>query len=92
MPLFRFHRGGLHESLQTTVVVKDLDDLKAMVNFAMREYIFMKDDDEIVIDIFPYPAPGNNFDDRIGWFTHMVTAQYKNITAHPVGYLSEPLT
>lgn len=89
MPLFRYHRGGLQESLNTTIVVKDKEDLKRAIKKAVTEIYYMENPDEFELDIFPYPSKDNNFDARIGWYTHMVTLEVKNIKAGPVGFLSE---
>lgn len=32
MPLFRFHRGGLEESLKTTVIVRSISELKNIIH------------------------------------------------------------
>jgi hypothetical protein len=91
MPLFRFHRGGLSESLATTIIVKTLKDVvKAIVC------------SPLVLDenppwgakfyIEPYPSKNNNFDSRICWYSHIVTTNlYEEGKMHVVGFLSEPL-
>lgn len=89
MPLFRFHRGGLEESLKTTVVVtSDIDLLSVISNTLMIDPLI--NDWAPALKIEPYPS-ANNFDERIGWYTHIVLAntleQYK---FHPVGFMSEP--
>jgi hypothetical protein len=91
MPLFRFHRGSLEESLKTTVIINSLSELEDKITEAMRNCIFIKEDTLVELEIHPYPSIENNFDDRIGWYTHIVIAKYKNITAHPVGFLSEDI-
>jgi hypothetical protein len=90
MPLFRFHRGGLKESLATTIIVKSFNDMiKAIVM------------DNSVIDanpkwgarflVEPYPNEENNFDPSIGWYTQVVTINlYEEDKMHPIGFLSEP--
>ena len=96
MPLFRFHRGGLHESLQTTVIVKTPDDLSNIAFDAMKQWVNIQSINDIELTIEPYPTE-NNFDSRIGWYTQMVSIKCKvknphfsNIAAHPLGFLSEP--
>ena len=91
MPLFRFHRGGLHESLQTTVLVKN--DIELMIVIASSlDYEMLKNNNwGARLKIIPYPDE-NNFDARIGWYTHMVLGNIlKEDVMHPIGFLSEPL-
>jgi hypothetical protein len=93
MPLFRFHRGSLKESLQTTIIVKTFNDMvKAIVtSLELSDYI-AKAKWGASFSVKPYPSEGNNFDERIGWFTHIVTANmYEQNKMHPIGFLSEPL-
>jgi len=87
MPLFRFHRGGLAESLATTVIVKSFQQLAAIIAAdAVPTATWGAS-----IEIFPYPSEGDNFDPRIGWYTHMVTANlFEKDKMHPIGFLSEP--
>ncbi len=88
MPLFRFHRGGLEESLKTTIVVKNFNDLYT----AIANEFDITASWSASIEIEPYPAE-NNFDARIGWHTHLVTANiYDKEKYVPVGYLSELLS
>jgi hypothetical protein len=91
MALFRFHRGGLADSLKTTIIVKNREELRNAVKQAVTEMYFIESPDDFKLEIFPYPLEDKNFDPRIGWFTQMVTLQVKNINAAPVGFLSEPL-
>lgn len=89
MPLFRFHRGGLHDSLATTVIVKNIKELNKIVYEALKEW-FWKLPTDIELTIEPYPDE-NCFDARIGWYTHMVLAKVANAEMSPIGFLSEPL-
>jgi hypothetical protein len=90
MPLFRFHRGGLHESLQTTIIVKTFNDVvKAIV---MSDWVDHNPTWGAKFSVEPYPSKDHNFDARIGWFTHLVcTNLWKEDKMVPIGYLSEPL-
>jgi len=91
MPLFRFHRGGLDESLKTVVVVKNMHDLMKIIS-CYHEKITGKEKYDFGIMIGPYPAESKNFDERIGWYTQMVTSDIiEHGTFVPVGFLSEPL-
>ena len=87
MPLFRFHRGSLQESLKTTIIVNSFAHLAAIIAAdAVPEAKWGAS-----IDVFPYPSKEDNFDPRIGWYTQMVTANlYEKDKMHPIGFLSEP--
>lgn len=93
MPLFRFQKGGLDKSLETTVIVKTFNDM-------IREIIGSFDEDMIAqqkwgakFEIKPYPTENENFDSRTGWYTQMVLANlYEEDKMHPIGFLSEPFS
>lgn len=92
MPLFRFHRGGLAESLATTIVVKTLNDVVKAIVMSFDEEMLAKQKWGAEFKVIRYPEEGNNFDARIGWYTHMVLCNlYEKDKMHPVGFLSEPL-
>ena len=92
MPLFRLHRGGLAESLATTIVVKTLNDVVRAVVMSLDDELFKKQEWGARFSIEPYPSAGKNFDPRIGWFTQIVLCNlYEKDKMHPVGFLSEPL-
>lgn len=76
MPIFRFHRGGLAESLETCVVVENVEHL-AMVISHLTD--FKPKPSDIVIIKY-----GHGWDVRIGWYTHTVM-----INDAPIGFLSE---
>lgn len=93
MPLFRLHRGGLAESLQTTIIV--LNHLEILHYFAknhgslisdMCAHCTIKD-----LEIKPYPNDKDNFDARIGWFTQVVRLKHADDKYYVIGFLSEPL-
>ncbi len=87
MPLFRLHRGGLAESLATTIVVNCLTEIlnhSGILNYYPKITI-----ENIVIR--PYPSKLKCFDARIGWYTHMVSIEHIG-TIHVLGFLSESLT
>lgn len=91
MPLFRFHRGGLQDSLETTIIVKTRDELLARIldssSFGIRDAAY--GNYELKID--PYPFKEICFDSRIGWYTQIVTGNiYEEDKFHPIGFLSEP--
>jgi len=88
MALFRFHRGGLQDSLDTTIIVKSFQHLCAII----ADHAAPADKWGASIKIEPYPEEGKNFDPRIGWYTYLVTANiYEKDKMHPIGFLSEPL-
>jgi hypothetical protein len=78
MPLFRFHRGSLAESLDTTIIIDNCNELYQLLSKDRAGSI------HITID--PYPSEKNCFDKRIGWYTQIV-----KINNDPIGFLSEPL-
>lgn len=92
MPLFRFHRGGgLDESLATTKIVKDVHALVALIieNNTASLFPLLS---TWGLKIEPYPEKDNCFDKRIGWYTHIVSADlYEKDVYHPIGFLSEPI-
>jgi len=61
---FRFHRGGLQESMDTRVNVRNIDDLVNVIN---KEFTYGPKITKDEITIEPY---GN--DKRIAWHTHIV--------------------
>jgi hypothetical protein len=92
MPLFRFHRGSLEDSLKTTIVVKKFNDLVKAIVLAFSEEAINGMTWGAQFKIIPYPEEGNNFNPRIGWYTHMVLCNiFEEEKMHPVGFLSEPL-
>lgn len=91
MPLFRFHRGCLNESLATTVIVRNMNELMYVIQHRHEEFSGKyKKCFGIIIE--PYPFKDHNFDKRIGWYTQIVTSDIleKGIF-FPEGFLSEPL-
>lgn len=89
MPLFRFHKGSLEESLKTTIIVRSKLQLYNILLWKMAHE--NNNPFPFVLKIFPYPDEKINFDERIGWYTQMVTSDmYERGNFHPVGFLSEP--
>lgn len=87
MPLFRFHRESLEESLLTTEIVKNKRELIDLI-IAFAYYSIPN----FNIKIKPYPDEDICLDKRIGWYTQIVTADFqKKDIYYPVGFLSEPL-
>jgi len=58
MPLFRYHRGSLEESMKTIIEVNSLDDLKKKLS---EEY----GETNLTCDFYC-------FDKRINWDTYMI--------------------
>jgi len=74
--LFRFHRGGLNESMETAVIVDSFEHLLIHISDAW-DVPFTK------LTVTPYV-----FDHRIQWDTHLVCVSLGDIS-YPVGYLNK---
>ena len=91
MALFRFHRGGLSESLETTIIVKNVIELMNAIR-KYHENWMPSNAENFGIIIGPYPDHDHNFDKRIGWYTQVVTTDISGRGVFLViGFLSEPL-
>lgn len=90
MPLFRFHRGQLKDSLKTTIIVKSEEELIKVIFYSQVDWNPLLKIEDIKIEIKPYPE-SNNFDSRIGWYTHMVYQKKPEPFIGVVGFLSEKL-
>lgn len=77
MPKFRFHRGGLAESMETVVTVADKAALCNQVRAARGYPAF--EDGQIAVSPYCYDA-------RIGWDTHIVTLE-----GNAIGYTDGPM-
>jgi hypothetical protein len=96
MPLYRKQRGTLEDSLKTTTIVKNLDQIKDAIyeDFKMWEGALKKDGskfskDSFNIKIEPYYG---ECDYRCGWYTQLVSANLmEKDRFDATGYLSEPL-
>lgn len=98
MALFRKHRHLLDESLETTIIVKTIDDLRNAIyeDWVMWEGALRKNDDKpfdkecFAIRIEDYMLGG--MDKRIGWYTQIVSADLQEKGEFmAIGFLSEPL-
>lgn|GEM_PF-3717940 len=97
MPLFRFHRGCLEESLKTTVIVKNREELKKIIYdnwwpWSDNDQVKNYPDFSIKIETSYNVSLDKCFDPRCGWYQHYVSVDIMekgkfNIT----GFLSEPL-
>lgn len=91
MPLFRFHRGGLHDSLQTTIIVKTFNDMVKAIVMSFDENMISQQKLGAKFEVVPYPSEDHCFDSRIGWYTQIVTTNiFEEDKMHPIGFLSEP--
>lgn len=91
MPLFRFHKGGLADSLATTVIVKTFNDMVKAIVMSFDEDMLAKQQWGAKFAVEPYPDEEHCFDKRIGWYTQIVTCNlYEEDKMHPIGFLSEP--
>ena len=97
MPVFRFHRGSLDDSMKTCFVAESKEDLFYKIcSFNKLTNAPYKPEDRVCISsnlnsvdqlrIDPYI-----FDDRIGWNTHIVLAHPRCVTqdAYIIGFLSD---
>lgn len=70
MTKFRWHRGGLAESMETVMEVESFEELRQVIDKSNREVwcnpVPVKLTTEINVE--PY-----GFDERIGWDTHIVS-------------------
>jgi hypothetical protein len=85
MPIFRFHRGSLAESMETCCVVNDKNELAALIsrwNGATEK----ESTNEDGVWIGGYCSPEDLiispycFDKRIGWNTHIVVRKSRCVT------------
>ncbi len=78
--LFRFHRGGLDESMQTVIEIKSFSHLIMHIEEKWEVQ-------PLKISIEPYM-----YDARIEWDTHIVQVTFGhpqgNMITYPVGFLS----
>jgi hypothetical protein len=99
MPLFRRHRGQLDSSLLTTVIVKNIDELRSEIINDWEMWLGHPEAahsnfKEFTVKVF---IPGDlsikeSFDPRCGWYTHYVTADLLcKDEFQIVGFLSEPM-
>lgn len=98
MPVFRFHRGSLSESMKTCIVVKNKHELwKHIYNFNKATGMLIQDTDHFVISSSAQPdeiiIKPYIFDERIGWNTHIVLIHSRCVTKDPyvAGFLSDAL-
>jgi hypothetical protein len=91
MPLFRFQKGSLDESLKTTIIVKTFNEMVKAILDSFEEPIITRAHWGASFAIKPYPSQNNCFDARIGWYTQIVTTNFlEQNKMQPIGYLSEP--
>lgn len=67
---FRFHRGGLKESLATTVEVNTIDELKKYIE---KQECYLEGTIEDILFEYSY------FDERTRWNTYYVSYKKKGI-------------
>lgn len=90
MALFRFHKGALKESLETTIIVKNINQLMDEIRNYYGTVIPTLSEFGIITNT--YVDKDHHFDKRTGWYTQIVTADiYKRGDFVVVGFLSEPL-
>lgn len=103
MPLYRKHRGQLTDSLATTIIVKNMLDLRCAILDSWELWLGNRRPDGSVlagiedfeIQIKPCLFDDNGFpklDTRCGWYTHYVSADIMERGVFCVeGMLSEPM-
>jgi len=99
MPLFRRQRAMLDESLATTIIVKNMEELRHAIWVDWHEWLGHPEAAHCNFKNFhvKVEAPFNlsiedTFDPRCGWYTHYVSADLMcEGEFHIVGFLSEPL-
>ena len=96
MPLFRKHRGSLKDSLETTIIVKDIADLRKAIyeDWAEWEGALNVDNKPFTKDSFKIKivAYYGECDYRCGWYTQLVSADLIEPDKFMVvGFLSEPM-
>ncbi len=99
MPLFRKNRALLSESLETTIIVKNMEELREAIRKDWEPWLGHPEaahsnfkDFEIKVFI-PYDLPLEmSFDKRCGWYTHYVSADVMCKDEFViVGFLSEAI-
>lgn len=80
--LYRSHRGGLHDSMETVRPVKGFDDLVAVLRQEREGW-----PDQSVVTSGSVLVKPYGFDERIGWDTHVVT-----VAGRAVGFTNGPLS
>jgi hypothetical protein len=99
MPVFRFHKGSLEDSMKTCVMVKNKKELcEVIFNFNSVTNKPITDNDKLVISSSlssPEQITISHycFDKRIGWDTHIVLGYTGCSTRDPfiIGFLSDDL-
>lgn len=88
MPLFRFHRGGLKESLLTTVIVKTEGELCAILQKFVIDNYGKLSGERFSID---FNTTFSLLDPRCGWYSVPVNMSFHKMDdSFTIGFLSEP--
>ncbi len=91
MAIFRFQRASLEESLKTSVIVKDTKELLELLATWYEKECGALVSRETMYQWQIHIDKQQKFDDRCGWYTHLVSYQVRNSDFFAVGFLSEPL-
>jgi hypothetical protein len=89
---FREHRGGLSESMETTVEVENRAGLIAHVFKLLEPFYFERARIDAGLTIEPYSWGSETepfFDERIGWHLHIVTLKGYGVLGFTNGPLNE---
>lgn len=73
--LFRQHRGSLSDSMKTVQQVESKEDIRSILPYEVEN-----------VDIVYYA-----YDDRIGWITYIVTAEFGNNEIGVIGFTNGKL-
>jgi hypothetical protein len=90
MALFRFQRGSLEESLKTTIIVNNINDLLERIIKELNAN-GLKGEKESIGKYGIEIGQHQSFDNRCGWYTHLVSCRIGNGNFFAIGFLSEPL-
>lgn len=90
MPKFRYHRGGLQESMETVIEVSSKQDL---IDKLEPDIFGYKPSNE-ALSILPYNNDNSGipfYDERIGWHIYIVKAIYPDDSTWVIGFTDGPL-
>ncbi len=93
MALFRQHRGGLAESLESTIIVKNKQELLEHLLLVVNSWLIPEAPRSALYHIPTIRITSHNrLDPRCGWYSELVTADMLIKDEFiPMGFLSEPL-
>lgn len=98
MPIFRFHRGSLEDSMKTCFIVKDKKELYEKICRFNKLTNKERSTEDLICISENIPSEESLsvknyiYDERIGWHTQIVIVKNRCVTIDPymIGFLSEP--